>query len=379
MTDTTFNVSPEKERKRDREVVDYVGKLRAALLRPIEQHWLPRNPVVACNDHHALLNAMCYAFYDHFPLRLTPDAIWITLARGFALHVNKHAEELRHRIVEHSGKEKLKVSRMDFVLGAENPWPEVFADFSDQIHDRTGGISRLVRAEFSTTGPTESAACNLMAMDTFKSYFEYEMYIGCGIPQITLAGTEQDWDDLRRKAQSFADFGLDDWIEALDPILQQFCDAKQGNVDLDFWKSMFRYQSGSGPAIMTGWANVLFPYFKYADDRLYTNPYLNDWKRRLDIYDGLRRRERPSNSLGMGFAAIPNCVTSVPLKVCTDKQEIDMRLVGGLLVVTQNEITKAVEPECGWVVTYESPVDEEPTFMDRIHGRLKKPQFPEAE
>ncbi len=106
MTDTTFNVSPEVTRKRDREIVDYVGALRTALRRPIEQHWLPRNPVVACDDDHTLLTALCYSFYDHVPLRLTPDAIWITLARGFALHVNKNAEELRHKFVCHSGKEK---------------------------------------------------------------------------------------------------------------------------------------------------------------------------------------------------------------------------------------------------------------------------------
>ncbi|MFO1066694.1 MAG: DUF4419 domain-containing protein [Pirellulales bacterium] len=225
----------------------------------------------------------------------------------------------------------------------------------------------------------------LTATEPFKFFFDYEEYlvsvpfIGCGIPQITLAGTEQDWDHLRRRVHLFADYGLDDWIEALDPILQQFCDAKQGKVDLDFWKSMFRYHSGPGSPFMTGWANVLFPYFKYADDQLYANPYLKDWKRRLDIYDGLRWRRRRDNTQGMGFAAIPNCVTSVPLKVCMDKQEVDMRLVSGLLVVTRNETTEAVEPECGWVVTYESPVYAEPTFMKRYERKWKFPRLPGAE
>ena len=34
-----------------------------------------------------------------------------------------------------------------------------------------------------------------------------------------------------------------------------------------------------------------------------------------------------------------------------------MRLVGGLLEVAQDETTPTVEPECGWVVLYEEPVD----------------------
>lgn len=358
MTDTTFNVSPEVTKKRDREIVDYVAALRTALRRPIEQHWLPRKPVVACDDDHALLTALCYSFYDHVPLRLTPDALWITLARGFALHVNENAEELRHKFVSHSGKEKLTVTRMDFSPGKENPWPEVFTAFTDQIDQHTGGLGKIVRADFSTTGPTEVAASNLMAMDTFKSYFEYEMFAGCGIPQITLAGTEQDWNKLQQRAQQFAEFGLEDWINALDPILGQFCDAKRGNVDDDFWKSMFRYNSGSGPAVMTGWANVLFPYFKDDGQQLYPNPYLKDWKQRLEIDDKQHWRERWDDPQGIGIGAIPNCMTSVPLTVHWGTQETEMRLVGGLLAVSQDEDTNTVEPECGWVIVYETPVDE---------------------
>jgi hypothetical protein len=34
-----------------------------------------------------------------------------------------------------------------------------------------------------------------------------------------------------------------------------------------------------------------------------------------------------------------------------------MRLVGGLMGVTQEEETLTVEPDCGWAVVYEEPVD----------------------
>ncbi len=51
-------------------------------------------------------------------------------------------------------------------------------------------------------------------------------------------------------------------------------------------------------------------------------------------------------------------MTSVPLTVHWGTIESEMRLVGGLLAVTQDAATKTVEPECGWVIVYESPVDE---------------------
>lgn len=369
MPDTTFAVSPEVKPKRVHEKVDYVGKLRTALRRPIEATWLPREPLIACDEDHALLSAMQIAFYDHYPLRLSPDAIWITLARGFALHVNEHAEELRDRFVSHQGQKTLVVSRMDFSPGAENPWPEVFEEFNGQIAERTGGLTELVQAEFSTTGPVEQAVSNLMAMDTFKAYFEYVLYSGCGIPSITLTGTEEDWRTLRQRARRFADFGLEQWTEALDPILEQFVKAKSGNPDVEFWKSMFRYNSESGPAVMTGWANVLFPYIKdLQTENLYPNPYLNDWKKRLEIDDAQDWKERNDDPQGVGIGEIPSCFTSVPLKVSWGLEETMMRLVGGLMGVIQDHNTNAVEPECGWVVVYEEPFDP----LSEMHQMIKR-------
>ena len=370
MTHTTFPVSPEVSPKKPPEKVDYVGKLRVAFRRPIEATWLPREPLVACDDDHALLTAMKLSFYEHFPLRLSPDAIWITLARGFALHVNENSDKLRHRFVSHSEKKELRVTRMDFLPGKENPWPEVFDEFADQIANNTGGLSELVQADFSTTGPVERAVSNLMAMETFKSYFEFVMFGGCGTPSITLTGTTEDWSRLRSRAQRFADFGLEEWINALDPILDEFVHATKGQVNTDFWKSMFRYNSGSGPAVMTGWANVLFPYFKdYRSEQLYPNPYLRGWRDRLTIDDQQHWRERWNDPQGVGLANVPSCFTSVPLTVFWGQQETKMKLIGGLLGVSQNDDTLEVEPQCGWVVAYEEPVDPLSDYYKWIEDR----------
>ncbi|QDV16221.1 hypothetical protein Pan153_08420 [Gimesia panareensis] len=361
MTNTTFPVSPDVTPKTPLEKVDYVGKLRVALRRPIEATWLPREPLVACDDKHALLTAMKLSFYDHFPLRLSPDAIWITLARGFALHVNENADTLRHRFVSHAGKEELKIRRMDFMPGDDNPWPEVFDEFNDQIAERTGGLSELIQADFSTSGPVERAVSNLMAMETFKSYFEYTSYIGCGTPSITLTGTIADWEKLRLRVQRFADYGLEEWIGALDPILAEFVNAKKGQVQTDFWRSMFRYNSGSGFAVLTGWANVLFPYFNEdGSEKLYPNPFLSDWQERLNIDDQQDWTKRGWDPQGVGLAEIPSCFTSIPLTVFLGAEETKMRLVGGLLGVSQNNDSLEVEPECGWVLVYEEPVDPLP-------------------
>jgi hypothetical protein len=117
--------------------------------------WTQANPLVSCSEDLALVSAVHDAFFLHHPLVLSPDVVWLTLARGFALHVNLHAEELRHRFVCHTGKERIQVFRPDFFPGADNPWPEVFEEFSraivtpDDCHLGTWSVPNECRADAS--------------------------------------------------------------------------------------------------------------------------------------------------------------------------------------------------------------------------------------
>ena len=50
---------------------------------------LSHDPVCAASrnpEHHTLVSAVHYAFSEHRPLTLSPDAIWLTIAQGFANH-----------------------------------------------------------------------------------------------------------------------------------------------------------------------------------------------------------------------------------------------------------------------------------------------------
>jgi hypothetical protein len=46
---------------------------------------------------------------------------------------------------------------------------------------------------FSTTGIIESTAFKISLMETMKGYFKYVFVLACGIPEITLEGTEEDY------------------------------------------------------------------------------------------------------------------------------------------------------------------------------------------
>jgi hypothetical protein len=136
-------------------------------------------------------------------------------------------------------------------------------------------------------------------------------------------------------------------------VLGQFVAAAEGRADPAFWRSLFRYHSGSGPSVMTGWITVLIPYLKDLEKNLFPNPYFENWERRLQIDDQQNRRQRFEDPQGVGMRAVPSCLTSVPLKVHWGAVERRMRLVGGLMGVSQDPDSLALQPECGWAIVYD--------------------------
>ena len=95
---------------------------------------------------------------------------------------------------------------------------------------------------------------------------------GCGIPKVKFLGTLDDWQNLKIKTNCLNEYGCGEWVRDLNPILDKFIAAYQGEVDKDFWdmciKCMpsygsggkyadFDYSAGNG---LTGWVATFFPY-----------------------------------------------------------------------------------------------------------------------
>ena len=89
-------------------------------------------------DHNAFAQAVNLAFYCHYPLRISPDIIWITILQGLAIHIDRNQESLRSKFVDFDGKEKITVIRMDILPedGQNNNWPASVDDFMTEIRQR---------------------------------------------------------------------------------------------------------------------------------------------------------------------------------------------------------------------------------------------------
>jgi len=245
--------------------------------RPLQEVWtrsLGRTTKIESSDNmekqvvhcafHPLYASIIKSFNDHVPLVLYPDAIWLQVVQQVAIHIHENAEQLRSKIVNFKqGKKLLRVRRDTFVKGkATNPWDDVFPEFAEQIKGHIGKDNyNSIVSTFSTTTPVTKAAQEVALMDCVQSYFNFLFETLCGIPSITLEGTKQDWQVLLDKTKYLSKkFDLDWWANELVPVLQEFVNVFDGNVNQEFWKDFVNVEQSSGGPYFTGHMTKLSAY-----------------------------------------------------------------------------------------------------------------------
>jgi hypothetical protein len=290
---------------------------------------------------HGLVNAVHHAFSEHRPLVLTPDAIWLTLAQGFAQHINNHAEALRSRFVDHKGKVTLSVQVAGFPSREE--WPGVVEQWSTGIAAHVGvDLHQELICNFSTTTPIVRTASQVAMMDAFQQYFEYELMCICGIPSVTLKGTVADWMEIRKRVDLMAEYYLEWWTDRLKPICDAFVETAKGAPSRTFWRHIYKPRAVYGGEVITGWLADLFPYVKDYRTNAPTlrNPFLTVQHEDLTIEDGLPPK------------CVPSGLSQAPFVVRTRNSDTELHfdLIAGFIGVLENQATGHVEPDIGWAV-----------------------------
>ena len=220
----------------------------------------------------AFFQCMVKAYAEHKSITLSPDMMWLLISQGFARYVNAHSEELRSQLVYHEGKQDLAVETKDDLLSSEADWGKLMNNFSKEIERHTKGeVAQVLAADFSTTTPVERIASQITLMESMKTYFDYlAVRLGCGIPSVTLQGTPDDWRAVLSKTQKLGQYGLSEWTQSLEPILNEFIKTAEGKPNQRFWQEMVKKRrvdglatvrpcSGDRPTMLDGWILKFFP------------------------------------------------------------------------------------------------------------------------
>jgi len=315
--------------------------------RPRERSWIKTSEQLP----NKLVEAVLRAFRNHHGIVFTPDVIANTLWHGFADHINSNPEKWRAELgIQFEGKEDIKVLRDDFELGnPKNDWESVFPEFSAKIRQVIDpDLHDNILGEYSTTGPVERLASDIVLMDTVQSFLNYTLMTRCGIPEVTILGTSEDWQLLKRRFQTVERFDLGWWVPGVVEILDKFIEKvrarEKGAKDLDvpgddeFWSSIFNYMSASGGPFLSGWLMALFPYI--GSNKPHKNDFI-DW-----------RQSKLKPMRGVNPGDLPKSASIVPMTWIYFGEHYEMELHGGLMGVSFNAETQRIRPEFGWAVCY---------------------------
>ena len=200
--------------------------------------------VIKCKGH-PFIHAVHLAFAYHVPLTISPDMIWYLISTGASIHIKLNAERLRKTFVNHTGKVEIEIIRNNFIFNStKNAWDGVVSEIVEHMQNLTNNnVIDVMIANFSTTSNISLTVSQMVIMDSMQKYFNYRLSTMCGIPEIRLAGTKQDWELVKSKANEVLKLipELDIWINgSLNEILDQFIRAFDDEIDKKFWNSIYK-------------------------------------------------------------------------------------------------------------------------------------------
>lgn len=319
---------------------DRIGKITK--FKSIEAVSPSTRPLLRSVDYHSLVGAAVTAFDNHLALTIQPDDVWISILQGLATHIKENAERLRKTFVEHEDKKKLTYRDDSLVLGnPENNWESVFAGFGHLLRLEIGEKNHnMFVKEFSTTNYMHTAGMQISLMNAMQEYFEFCVMTCCGVPEVTIEGTVDDW---KRITEGVATIGEMDpeftwWTDVIGEHCKQFEKAAEGNPDSEWWNSYVSVEGGSGGPFIAG----------HVIDFI---PYVGKTKKIRNHYVGKDHSQR-GFFYGMNPIEIPKAVSSVPVQWLYRDKEFNLEFGGGLVGVSIDEERKGVRCEPAWFIIH---------------------------
>ena len=312
------------------------------------------------------------AFNQHKAITISPDDIWLLICQGLSEHIKLYSDDF-NEIFGLDEKQVISVRRDDFVLGENNPWEEIFSEFSKKIAQTINeDLYSNIILNFSTSTKKEINAFEIAFMDIMSSYFDYEFISLCGIPEIEIRGTIEDYLKIINALESLKKYNLDWWINNIIPSLNKIIETLKGDSNLEFWNSIYKEKNESGGPFITGWIANFFPYIKksiteqngvmyYEEKSVLRNQVLKTiYIENLDFEDGEKfkihkvliknPRFNESGNSNLELDDFPSGLSIVPFKWKYLNKELEMNFVSGFIGIKESKLNHTLKTDINWIV-----------------------------
>lgn len=258
-------------------------------------------------------------------------------------------------------------------------WADTIGFWADRLcQTLPKNLVETLQCDFSTSTQISRTASQIVLMEGFQAYFDYEAIPICGIPNIMLLGTPADWRLIAERVKRLATFDLSWWTERLAPICEGLILTSEGQPPHSFWQQLYKPYDQYGGEVVTGWVADLFPYIKDTKEQpTLRNPLFEqsrpsllngEFDHELDLpYNPAIYQERlvqylldqpakhvtPSKSIGDGISnrRFPSGLARVPITIeLPDGSNQALACVAGLIGTHYDSAKQQLSPEIGWAV-----------------------------
>jgi hypothetical protein len=301
------------------------------------------------NSNVPLLNGFYLAHINHYPIRIKPDDIFLLIVQAFSNHVNANSEQLRKYFVDFDGKKELEVYY--YLPSVSYINKKLFEQFSVDINKKMveylgEEILENLTPNFTTTNYNSLIISKLSIMGSFKNYFKYTMHsFVCGNPYIILEGTAEDYIKIKKKAEYLKKYEFEWFIDRIIPIIQKMINAKNGNIDVDFFKNIIQEQEIEEEIYISRGCGAIIEKSNVT--------YINGWLLKFFAYDINGKKFEDDRIKVIDFNKLANQLLNVPFKLIIEnklnKEEYEMEYQVGFIGCDQNKENE-VFPVQGWLL-----------------------------
>ena len=298
----------------------------------------------------SLIQGLVLAYKNHYPITITPDMLWILILQGFSRFMEKYENKVREKFVNFDGKKDLIVERNNLTpyTATKEDWDGIMKEFVEKIGIHVGQetIDNL-ECNFSTTTQVAQVTSQVSIMSAMKQYFTYTVQMmGCGISTISLEGSIQDWEKIKKKLEFLAKKGLEWYTKHLIPIIDKIIESKNyynynGQLSdelIEFWKGMIRLKGRGGmyePHMINGWIVKFIPNLSGKDPM---------------VYEEIRETEVPDQIICCPMELI----WLLPMR---KKIEYSCSLFSGFYGMVQDKETFNVRPVIGYAIVVDNKTE----------------------
>lgn len=306
--------------------------------------------------------AVHQCFKEHHPLVLRPEVLMHLIVHEVATTVNRYPEEFRHLFTGSAQKERIDVRHDGLVSGVpDSPWDEAIQLFEPELQKVVpGGIMEHMLPGFSTETPITRAASLVAFMDAAQKFYNYHTDTWCGIPEIRLMGTPEDYRRIMVAAQQLSErfeSRLGRYFHHLLPVLQTLYQQANGApTDEHFWSSIYKFKSSSGTERFNGWLSTFINYVQQAEipaarNRVAQAGGLVLKSEQAYEWDDIGKKD--SLMPGIDLGSVPSHISTVPFTWhYLDVREFPMLFAGGVLSV--EVVDGALMPSLSYAVLHQN-------------------------